>query len=54
MILKIHDKFSIKKGTIKPICFLMHLPLAPENIRKSKSFLMFSGGRERANWEQMA
>ena len=25
----------------------------PENIRKPYGFLMFSGGRERVNWERM-
>ena len=29
------------------------LSLHPENFRKPYGFLMFSGGRERAHWEQM-
>ena len=28
-------------------------PDTPENIRKPYGFLMFSGGKERVNWEQM-
>ena len=32
----------------------MHPYPTPENIRQSYGFLMFSGGRERVHWEQMA
>ena len=34
--------------------FVPNTPFLPsENIRKPNGFLMFSGGRERAHWEQM-
>ena len=36
-----------------PICSLCTLSLPPENIRKPKGFLIFSGGREKVLWEQM-
>ena len=37
-----------------PICSQCTLSLSPENIRKPWGILMFSGGRERVQWEQMS
>ena len=54
----VDDWLFFKKGHIKTCTsltylFPMHPFSTPENMRKPLGFFMFSGGRERAYWEQM-
>ena len=37
----------------KSICSQCSPSLFPENIRKLQNFLIFSGGREKAHWEEI-
>ena len=52
---KIATKTPKRRQSFQPeVClthsFTAHPFLPPENIRKPKGFLMFSGGRERVHW----
>ena len=48
--IKISNSFPSSKLTHS---FPMTLSQPPENVRKPKGFLMFSGGREMVHWERV-